>query len=85
MKDQLQADRLWAIRRFEDGESPDAICAACLVEPEWFENFIHDIFWYASTVVSDGNYCKGAFAAAGHGNLGVVPPLSRHPWHLLKG
>ena len=28
MKDKLQADRLWAIRRFEDGESPEAICAA---------------------------------------------------------
>ena len=40
MKDKLQADRLWAIRRFEDGESPEAICAALGRSRAWLYKWL---------------------------------------------
>jgi putative transposase len=40
MKDKLQADRLWAIQRFEDGESPEAICAALGRSRAWLYKWV---------------------------------------------
>jgi putative transposase len=52
MKDKLQADRLWAIQRFGDGEKPEAIYAALGRSRAWLYK------WVGRQVEDDHTWCE---------------------------